>query len=122
MMLNFSSLPYLLAMLLFVIGLYAIVAKKNLIKVVVGLAIAEYAINLFLLLLGYRTGGIAPILTPEMSEQSFIQQTVDPVPQALILTSIVIGLGVLALTVAIAVRIYEKYGTFDLTEIKKLRG
>jgi multicomponent Na+:H+ antiporter subunit C len=47
---------------------------------------------------------------------------VDPLPQALVLTSIVIGLGVLALMVALCVRLYERYGTFDITEIRRLRG
>jgi len=47
---------------------------------------------------------------------------VDPLPQALVLTSIVIGLGVTALVISLAIRIYEKYGTFDITKIKRLRG
>jgi multicomponent Na+:H+ antiporter subunit C len=47
---------------------------------------------------------------------------VDPLPQALVLTSIVIGLAVTALLVAIAIRIYEKYGTFDITKIRRLKG
>ncbi|MDH5662655.1 MAG: sodium:proton antiporter, partial [Elusimicrobiota bacterium] len=47
---------------------------------------------------------------------------VDPLPQALILTAIVIGLAVTVLIVSIAVRIYEKYGTFDITKIRRLRG
>ncbi|MCM8757319.1 MAG: NADH-quinone oxidoreductase subunit K [Candidatus Omnitrophica bacterium] len=46
----------------------------------------------------------------------------DPVPQALVLTSIVIGLGILSLMVAIAIRLYERYGTFDVTEMKRLKG
>ena len=117
-----ETLPYLLAMLLFAIGLYAIVAKKNLIKVIVGVMVIEYAVNLFLLLLGYRTGGGAPILEAGMEPEEFAARTVDPLPQALILTSIVIGLGALALMVAITLRLYEKYGTFDATEIRKLRG
>jgi multisubunit Na+/H+ antiporter MnhC subunit len=117
-----QNLPYLIAVLLLVIGLYAIVAKRNLIKVIIGVMVIEYAINLFLLLLGYRHGGVAPILTPGVSLEEFAARTVDPLPQALILTSIVIGLGVVALMVAITMRLYEKYGTFDSTEIRKLRG
>jgi len=117
-----QALPYLMAMLLFVIGVYAIVAKKNIIKVIIGLMITEYAINLFLVLVGYRVNGIAPILTPDLAQAEFARRTVDPIPQALVLTSIVIGLGLLALMVAIAIRLYEKYGTFDTTEIKHLRG
>jgi multicomponent Na+:H+ antiporter subunit C len=47
---------------------------------------------------------------------------VDPLPQALAMTSIVIGLAITALLVAIAIRIYEKYSTFDITKIRKLKG
>jgi len=47
---------------------------------------------------------------------------VDPLPQALVLTAIVIGLATTALMVALAMRIYEKYKTFDITKIKELRG
>ncbi|UCD28573.1 MAG: NADH-quinone oxidoreductase subunit K, partial [Planctomycetota bacterium] len=100
--------PYILALLLMLIGLYVIVAKKNIIKIILGVAILEYAVNLFLLLLGYRHGGYAPIRSPELKEADFIAGAVDPVPQALILTSIVIGLGCLALMVALAVRLHDK--------------
>jgi len=117
-----QMLPYLVAMVMLGIGVYAIACKKNLIKVIVGVLIIEYAVNLFLLLQGYRAGGRAPILAKDEAVAEFVQNSVDPLPQALILTSIVIGLGVLALMVAMALRIYEKYGTFDLSEIRKLRG
>jgi multicomponent Na+:H+ antiporter subunit C len=51
-----------------------------------------------------------------------MQHSVDPIPQALVLTSIVISLGILALMVSLAIRLYEKYGTFDITKIRKLKG
>ena len=121
-MITAGTLPYLLAMALLGVGVYAIACKKNLIKVIVGLIVAEYAVNLFLLLQGYRTRGVAPILGEGAGEASFVRYSVDPLPQAMILTSIVIGLGVVALMVAIALRIYEKYGTFDLSEIRRLKG
>ena len=108
--------------LLMIFGLYAITAKKNLIKIIVGLLICHYSVNLFLILLGYRKEGVAPILTPNVSETHLVETMVDPVPQALILTSIVIGLGITALVIALALRIYEKYGTFDITKIKMLKG
>lgn len=57
-------LPYVLCMVLLAIGIYGMVAKKNVIKIIIGLAITEYAINMFLLLLGWRAGDnpVAPIL------------------------------------------------------------
>ena len=121
-MVTHGMLPYLLAMVLLGIGVYAIACKKNLIKVIVGVLVIEYAVNLFLLLQGYRAGGGAPILVEGQAVSDFARTSVDPLPQALILTSIVIGLGVMALMVAMALRIHEKYGTFDLSEIRKLRG
>jgi len=119
-----EMLPYLLCMVLLVIGLYAIVAKKNVIKMILGLIILGYAVNLFLLLLAYRSGGRAPIMNVSDAGNpgEFIAQTVDPLAQALILTSIVIGLAVTALMIALAIRLYQRYGTFDVTEMKRLKG
>lgn len=109
---------YLLCLVLFSVGLYCVVRKRNIIKIIIGLIIIEYAVNLFFVLLGYRVRGRAPIFSPDQE----ITLMVDPLPQALVLTSIVIGLAVTALVVGIAIRIYEKYGTFDVTEIKRLKG
>lgn len=109
---------YLLCFILFCVGLYCIVTKRNLIKIIIGIGIVEYAVNLFFILVAYRVKGRAPIL----AEDQVIENMVDPLPQALVLTAIVIGLAVVALLVAIAVRIYEKYGTFDIEKIKRLKG
>jgi len=109
---------YLMCLILFSIGIYCILVKRNLIKIIIGIGIAEYAVNLFFILVGYRAQGRAPIL----AQDQVIQNMVDPLPQVLILTNIVIGLAVTVLIVAIAIRIYEKYGTFDITKIRRLRG
>ena len=109
---------YILCFVLFCIGLYAVLRKRNIIKIVIGLGIIEYAVNLFFVLIGYRLHGRAPIL----SKDEMVSVMVDPIPQALVLTSIVIGLAVTALIVALAIRIYEKYGTFDITKIRRLKG
>ena len=113
---------YFLSLVLFVMGLYCLVAKKNIVKKIIGIVITEYSINLFLVLVGWRKGGEAPIMLKGMPENELIQRGVDPLPQALVLTSIVIGLGVLALMVSICLRLYEKYKTFDMSEINRLRG
>lgn len=109
---------YLLCLLLFCIGLYGVLRKRNIVKMIIGLGIMEYSMNLFFALLGYRYYGRAPILAKDQN----VLNMVDPLPQALVLTSIVIGLGVTALMISIAIRIYDKYGTFDITKIKKLKG
>ena len=113
---------YALCFVLFMIGLYSALTNKNIIKIVIGLAIMEYAANLFLILLGYRKGGVAPVVSRSTGVMDFLATSVDPLPQALVLTSVVVGLAVIALLVAIAVRVYEKYGTFDITQIRRLKG
>ena len=109
---------YLLCLVLFCIGLYCVLRKRNIIKIIVGIIIAEYAVNLFFILVAYRMEGRAPIFSADVR----IINMVDPLPHALVLTAIVIGLATTALLVAIAMRIYEKYGTFDITKIRELRG
>ncbi|NQS89913.1 NADH-quinone oxidoreductase subunit K [Patescibacteria group bacterium] len=109
---------FFLSFVIFLIGLYCVVIKKHLLKIVMGILIMEYAVNFFLVLLGYRMGGIAPIVTEGIKEAKFV----DPLPQAMVLTAIVISIATLAFIVAICMRIYQRYHTFDITEIRKLRG
>lgn len=109
---------YMLCLVLFSIGLYCVVRKRNIIKIIIGIGIMDYAVNLFFVLIGYREHGRAPIF----AHDQVIKNMVDPLPQAVVLTAIVIGLSVMLLLVAIAIRIYEKYGTFDITKINRLKG
>ena len=113
---------YPLCLMLILIGLYGAATKKNTVKIILGLIIMEYGINLFLVLLGYRRNGIAPIVDKTTDLSTFSTIAVDPLPQALVLTAIVIGLVIVALMVAISIRLYEKYGTFDITKMRRLKG
>ena len=114
---------YTLCLILFMIGLYGVLSQKNLIKIIIGLGIMEYAVNMFLIMVGYRKDGLAPIMDSRNPlVELFASRAVDPLPQAMVLTAIVINFAVLALMIAIAIRLYQKYGTYDITEIRKLRG
>ena len=111
-------ITYMLCLVLFSIGLYCVLRKRNIIKIIIGIGIMEYAINLFFILIGYVKEGRSPIF----ARDQVVTRMVDPLPQAMVLTSIVIGLALTLLLVAMAIRIYEKYGTFDITKINKLKG
>jgi len=113
---------YSLSLLLILVGFYGVVASRQTLKIVISLVIMQHGVHLLLLLVGYREGGSPPIVDPGAALANFAGTAVDPLPQALVLTSIVIGLGVLALMVALCVRLYDRYGTFDVTEIRRLRG
>lgn len=113
-------LNYIASFVLIVLGLYTIVTKYNLIKTVIGLCIADYGVNLLLISIGFNPGGTAPIFTwNELTPASFF---VDPIPQALTLTSIVIGACVTAMSLALVIKLEDQYGTLDTREIRRLRG
>ena len=95
------------------IGLYAVIAKVNLIKKLIGLSIFQSAVFLMYITMDKVEGGTAPIIQKGLENQIFS----NPLPQVLILTAIVVGVSTLALGLAIAVRIFEAYGTIEEDEI-----
>lgn len=109
---------YLLCFILFLVGLYGIITRRNLIKIAISLSIMEFSTFLFFALIGYIKGGVAPIVDPSDPVKIYV----DPLPQALVLTAIVIGLATTAMMMAVIIRLYKKYGSFDIREIKNLRG
>ena len=96
---------YALGLVLILVGLYGVLSKKNMVKIIIALGIMGYGVNLFLALLGYREKG-----------------AVDPLLQALVLISLGIGLGILILMKSLVSRLYERYGTLDITRIRRLKG
>lgn len=100
---------------LIVIGAAGIVLARHLFRVILALAIAEAGANLLLVLSGYRWDAIAPIITGSAPSAPMV----DPVPQAMVLTAIVIGVGVQALAVGLAMRVKKTYGTLDMTIIRQ---
>jgi len=102
----------LASLLLILIGLYGIFSTRNVIKILVGVNIMELGVNIFIISVGFVSGGIAPILTSGSFSSAL--EFVDPLAQALVLTSIVIGLGITALGLVFARKIHSKYGTYDL--------
>ena len=111
------NLPFITVVVLTFIGIITVLLKKNLIKILLGINILESAVNLFLVSLGYRMGGVAPIFTLAPSELMVL-----PTPQALTLTSIVIGVATSALVLSFAMVLKKKYGTVDINEIRRLQG
>ncbi|MBN1901409.1 NADH-quinone oxidoreductase subunit K [Candidatus Sumerlaeota bacterium] len=107
---------YIGAFGLIFIGLYILLTRKNLIKLIIGLSIVDTGVNLLIICMGYLKNGTAPIF----SRKGLNPETmVDPTPQALVLTSIVIGVAVLAMALSLAIRLYQHYGTLDMRKIKE---
>lgn len=102
---------------LIVIGLFAAIFIDNIIKKVIGIAFIEEGVNMFLICLGYKAGGVVPIYLPGMTADWFAANSAYPLPQALVLTSIVIGASTLAVMLALAMVLYRKHGTLSTKEI-----
>ena len=114
------AMNYVASFALIVLGIYCIVAKRNLVKICIGAGLVDYGVNLLIVSVGFNPGGTAPIFTiTELNRASFF---VDPIPQALTLTSIVIGACTTAMTLSLIMKIKEQYGTLDSGEIRRLRG
>ena len=92
-------------------GLYVVISHSNLLKKLIGLTVFQVGIFLFFISLGKVTGGSAPIVSPGIETYS------HPLPQVLILTAIVVGVATLAVGLALAVRIFEAYGTLEEDQV-----
>ncbi len=103
----------ILLLLLFLIGFWGILGKKNIIKKIFGLTLINSAAVILFVLEGSRAG----VHTPIMEEG--IQAVVDPVPQALMLTAIVIGVCITALALSLAYRLYKTAHSFNIDEIRR---
>ncbi len=96
---------------LILVGIFGMLTRKNIIRILLAVNILETGVNLLLVSFGYFRGGKAPIITAPISASNL--PFVDPLPQALVLTSIVIGLGTTALALAITLRYYRRRRTLE---------
>lgn len=110
--------PYLVAAWIFTIGLYGVVTSRNLVHLVVCLAVTQTSTYPLLLGIGYRQGAQAPVFI----DIPLDTPAVDPVVQALMLTDVVVEATVLALLLALSLLVHGRAGTLDPDEIRILRG
>lgn len=108
---NGSPLVYWVLFALMMIGLYVVISHGNLLKKLIGLGLFQAGVFLFYISLGKVDGGTAPIVSEEIETYS------HPLPQVLILTAIVVGVATLAVGLALAIRIFEAYGTIEEDEL-----
>ncbi|HWC11528.1 MAG TPA: sodium:proton antiporter [Acidimicrobiales bacterium] len=117
---------YLAAAALFCIGLWAVLTRRNLVKIVMGLSLMESSMYLLLVSMAYRKGGTAPVLLdlPEgRSVESVVQgATADPVLQNFCITAVIIGVAVSGVFLAVVVRVAQHYRTLDADEVRAMRG
>ncbi len=111
--LNWAHYNYWIVIILMMVGLYAVIARGNLIKKIVGLNIFQTSVFMLYILLGKVDGGTAPIL-----EDGLTRPFSNPLPHVLILTAIVVGIATTALALALVLRIKAAYGTIEEDELE----
>ncbi|HUT42635.1 MAG TPA: NADH-quinone oxidoreductase subunit K [Gammaproteobacteria bacterium] len=99
---------------LIMIGILGIVISTHLVRIVLSIVLLETGANLLLMLSGYRPGAAAPIIIDGVVPAAMV----DPVPQALVLTAIVIGVAVQAFMMTLVLRLRSVYGTLDIRELR----
>ncbi|CAN5734275.1 cation:proton antiporter subunit C [soil metagenome] len=99
--------PYLLFVLLSMIGVFLMMSQRNLLKAVVGLYLFQTAVILLFITISFRTDGTVPILSPDAAPMH------NPLPHAMMLTAIVVGVATLGVAIAILRRIQDESATIE---------
>jgi multicomponent Na+:H+ antiporter subunit C len=122
-MISVSAVLYSTSLILILLGLYGVLTRKNLVRVVISLDVMDLGVNIFLGTIGYIRDGRAPIYLADVPASLADQASrmVDPLPQALVLTAIVIGFGVTAVALTLIMRLYERKGTVMVSDLRGLK-
>ncbi|GAA2422770.1 hypothetical protein GCM10010388_07640 [Streptomyces mauvecolor] len=114
-----NTVPYLVAVWIFLVGCYGLATSRHLVHAVGCLTVCQSSTYVLLLAVGYRDGGTAPVFS-DVTPGS--RPLVDPVVQALALTDVVVGATVTALLLALVMQVAKRHGTVDPDALSELRG
>jgi len=115
-----SKLNYWIYIVLMMIGLYAMIAKKNLVKKIIGMNILQTAVILFFISVGAKNNATIPIIIHAHETESHAAHAVNyinPLPHVLMLTAIVVAVATLGVALALIIKIFQQYQTLDEDEI-----
>lgn len=116
----FSLFNYGAVLFLLLFGIYVLISEKNLIRKVIGMTFVQSSVILFFITLSYKEGAALPILPypagPEALDSGLYA---NPLPHALMLTAIVVGVSTLGVALTLVVSIYRSYRTVEEDEILK---
>lgn len=107
---------YWFTILLLAIGLYGMTIKKNLVKKLIGMTIFQAAVILFYISNAIKVGATVPILAENLSPENSANY-INPLPHALMLTAIVVGVATVGVAFALLILIYKNCKTLDEDEL-----
>jgi multisubunit Na+/H+ antiporter MnhC subunit len=109
-----SNIVLATGFILVLIGVWGILTHRNILRIIIGFSLIDTGIHIVIVSIGYVTGGTAPIIDRALSPSEASARAVDPIPSALVVTAIVIGLAVTAVMLAYAIRLYETKKTLSI--------
>jgi len=118
---NIEYITITAGLLLILIGIFGILTQKNLLKIVIGFTLFDTGIHLVMVSIAYVRGRTAPIIDETVDINDAVNQIVDPLPQALVLTAIVIGLGVTSLMLAYILKLNKENKSLDIGNFSNLK-
>jgi multicomponent Na+:H+ antiporter subunit C len=116
-----TTYNYWVYIILMMVGLYAIIVKKNLVKKIIGINIVQTAIILFYISIGAKRGATIPIIAYGYEGGDYAVRAADyinPLPQVLMLTAIVVAVATLGVALSMVIKIYHEYGTLEEDDIR----
>ena len=99
---------------LVLIGFWGILTQRNVLRIIIGFSLINTGIHIVIVSLGYVANGTAPIIDSALNAAEAPSLVVDPIPSALVVTAIVIGLSVTAVMLAYAIRLYDAKKTLSI--------
>ncbi|SHF09363.1 sodium:proton antiporter [Alkalibacter saccharofermentans] len=105
-----------ISIVLFFVGVYGLIARRNIVKSIISLGILQVAIILYFISANSEAGIVPPI-----GDLSSAAAVADPLPQALMITDIVIGMGVTAASLTMFIHMYHRYGSTNWLKVKRKR-
>ncbi len=115
-MLSGYSIGEITAIIIFFVGIYGIIARRNIVKTVISFGVMETGVILF-----FIAGGLGTEKAPILADTADIAAVADPIPQALMITAIVIGIGVTAVALTMFINLYHKFGTTNWEKAREAR-
>ena len=109
-----STIVLTTGFILMLVGLWGMFSHRNILRIIIGISLLDTGIHIVMVAIGYVTRGTAPIVDKALTLAEAPQRAVDPVPSALVVTAIVIGLAVTAVMLAYAIRLYQSKGTLSI--------
>ena len=117
-----SKANYWMTIALMMVGLYAMIAKQNLVKKIIGMNILQTAVILFFISIGAKRDASIPIVMHSDGIHNHAVHSADyinPLPHVLMLTAIVVAVSTLGVSLALVIRIFHRYGSLEEDEILK---